>query len=64
MAWKVKIEGTDTLEHGAKAVFEKVVHDEIRAALIRISKHEGGVIKSATVTSGQGEEDLTRSIEA
>ena len=65
MAWKVKIEGGDTLEHGAKAVFERVVHDEIRGALIRISKHEGGTIKSASVTSdSQGEEDLTRSVEA
>lgn len=65
MSWKVKLEGSDTLEHNAKAVFEKVVHDEVRAALIRISKHEGGTIKSATITTdSHGEEDLTRSIEA
>lgn len=65
MSWKVKLEGADTLEHGAKAQFEQVVKDEIRAALIRISKHEGGTIKSAEVTTdSHGTEDLTRSVEA
>lgn len=65
MSWKVVIEGADNLEHGAKAAFETVVRDEMRAALIRITKHEGGTLESATVTTDtHGEEDLTRSVEA
>lgn len=65
MGWKVVLKGADNLEHGAKAAFETVVRDEMRAALIRIAKHEGGTIDSAKVTTDtHGEEDLTRSVEA
>jgi len=64
MSWKITLTGDDSLEHGAKAVLERVVHDRARQLTIDLARIEGLILNKAEVkTDSHDVEDLTRSVE-